>query len=464
MKHSVSDIVRGKFRSALDEFHMLDSSRGVLVGFSGGADSSALLYLMADECRRRGIFLKAVHIHHGIRGAEADRDARFCESVCATLGVEFELTKADIPAMAERSGKGLEEEARYFRYSEFGRILDSDERLDVVATAHNSDDNAETLLFNLIRGTGLGGLSGIPPVRKLGDYEVIRPLIGVTKPEILGFCEENSIDFIHDSTNDDTVYTRNYIRHELIPMIGRLNPAFPEAARRLAALARSDEDCLMSLAKGLAGERTVSSIASAHRAVASRSVALMYGEVSDSTLEAVHIDAILKLCKAGRGEVSLPDRVYGRIERGKLIFTREAKAAAEEFIYELSPGANRFTAPDFAILLAENTKNADGVKKDNETLKKIYNLSIRTELNSDTINHILFVRSKRDGDSYVSGGMTRKLKKLFNDRGFDERTRRTLPILCDGDGIIWVPGFQPADRARAGDGGTITVYYYFNEV
>ena len=103
MKHSVSDIVRGKFRSALDEFHMLDSSRGVLVGFSGGADSSALLYLMADECRRRGIFLKAVHIHHGIRGAEADRDARFCESVCAALGVELELVRADIPLFGVRA-------------------------------------------------------------------------------------------------------------------------------------------------------------------------------------------------------------------------------------------------------------------------------------------------------------------------------------------------------------------------
>ena len=293
MKHSVSDIVRGKFRSALDEFHMLDSSRGVLVGFSGGADSSALLRLMVDECRRRGIFLKAVHIHHGIRGAEADRDADFCESVCVSLGIDFELIRADIPTMAAESGRGLEEEARNFRYSEFSRILGSDSRFDRVATAHNSDDNAETLLFNLIRGTGLGGLSGIPPVRKLGEYEVIRPLIGVTKPEILGFCRENSIDFIHDSTNDDTIYTRNYIRHELMPMIERLNPAFHESARRLSALARADEDCLMSLAKALAGERTVSSIASAHRAVASRAVALMYGEVSDSTLEAVLIGAVL---------------------------------------------------------------------------------------------------------------------------------------------------------------------------
>lgn len=464
MKETISGIVRRKFLAALDEYDMLDSVTGVLVGFSGGADSSALLRLMADECSRRGIFLKAVHVHHGIRAGEADRDALFCEKVCLSLGIAFELVRADIPAMAKESGRGLEETARDFRYSEFLRILDSDDRLNACATAHNSDDNAETLLFNLIRGAGIGGLSAIPPVRGLGKYRVLRPLIAVTKAEIIDFCRENSIDFIHDSTNDDTAYTRNYIRHELIPAIERLNPAFSEAALRLSGNARSDEDCLDSLAKELTGKsRTAKALAEAHHSIASRAIVRMYSEISDAAIETVHIESVLKLCRAGRGEISLPDRVYARIDGGELIFTRAKKELPDGFCYRLKPGVNRFEKPDFAIYLSVNGKNAGVSEKDNETLKKIYNLSIHTELNSDTINHMLFVRSKRDGDSYLCGGMTRKLKKLFNDRKINESARRTLPILCDENGIIWVPGFHPADRARP-CGGAISVYYYFNEV
>lgn len=465
MKNSISDIVRFKFRSALDEYHLLDNSNGLLVGFSGGADSSALLRLLSDECRNRRIFLKAVHIHHGIRGAEADRDADFCGSVCASLGIDFELIKADIPSMAEKSGRGLEETARDFRYSEFARLIAADDRLDRVATAHNSDDNAETLLFNLIRGAGLSGLSGIPPIRRLGEYKVIRPLLSVTKAEILDYCREKSIDFIHDSTNDDTVYTRNFIRHELIPMIGRLNPAFSESARRLTKLARIDEEYLEAKAHELLdGTRTAESIASAHRAIASRAVVLMYKEISGAALEAVHIDSILSLCESGRGEISLPDRVTAGIRSGKLCFTRNKRELPDGFIFELQTGVNRFRlsdGTDFAVFLSKTTNFSDDEEKDNEKLKKIYNLSIRTELNSDTINHMLFVRSKRDGDSYVSGKMTRKLKKLFNDRGLDEHTRRALPILSDDEGILWVPGFQPADRAKGGD---LSVIYYYNEV
>ena len=441
---------------------MLSGAKGVLVGYSGGADSSALLTLMCEERGRSGIYIKAVHVHHGIRGGEADRDAKFCEDTCKRLGIDFELVKADIPTIAKLSGRGIEETARDFRYSEFSRILSSDERLDVVATAHNSDDNAETMLYNLIRGTGVAGLSGIPPMRKLGDYTIIRPLIGVTKDEIIDFCKVENIGFIHDSTNDDILYTRNYIRHELIPGMKKLNPAFPEAAGRLSRLARDDDDCLSSLAEELVKNRNpCADLANAHRAIASRAVIKMYSEVSGATLETVHIDAVLALCAKGRGELSLPDRVFARIADGKLVFTREKISAAPEFFHEIHPGVNHFAEPDFAVLMYRN----DGsVEKDNEILKKIYNLSIHIRLNSDTINHILFVRERRPGDSYVSGGMTRKIKKLCNDRKLTMSERQRIPVFCDDEGVIWFPGSPPADRVKPEGDDFVSLVYYYNEV
>lgn len=463
MKDSISNIVNKKFREQIVRYHMLDGKNGVLVGFSGGADSSAMLHILNDECKRRGIYLKAVHIHHGIRGDEADRDAEFCEKIAVSIDVDFELVRADIPAMAEKLSKGLEETARDFRYSEFLRIITDDERLDCLSTAHNLDDNAETLLFNLIRGSGVGGLAAIPPIRKLGEYDVIRPLLSVRKREIIGYCNENSIEFIHDSTNDDTVYTRNYIRHELIPAIEKLNPSFLDTAGRLSNFARTDDDYLDAQAKELiSGERKAKSIANAHQAIASRAVRLLYSQVSEHTLEAVHIESVLGICRTLHGEVSLPDRVYCRIENGELIFSREKRGEDIDFCSELKVGINRIDGRDFAVILSENGEDLDQIEKNKEILKKIYKKSIHTELKSDTINHMLFVRSRHTGDSYVFGKMTRKLKKLYNDRNFDETTRRTIPIFCDEFGIVWIPGFPTADRVKPDGCGSVSIDYYYN--
>lgn len=128
--------------------------------------------------------------------------------------------------MARESGRGLEEEARNFRYETFERLLSEDDRLNIAATAHNADDNAETLLFNIARGAGVDGLSGIPPVRAMGQYRVVRPLIYLSKKDIIAACGSIGAEYVTDSTNADTAYTRNYIRHTLVPAFGKLNPSF----------------------------------------------------------------------------------------------------------------------------------------------------------------------------------------------------------------------------------------------
>ncbi len=599
MTMTTTNIVAGKFETAIKQYNMLDGCTGILVGYSGGADSSVLLRLLCSLCRERDISLVAVHVHHGIRGDEADRDAEFCRRTCEELGVEFKLIRADIPALARETGRGIEETARDFRYSEFGRILESDARLSHVAVAHNSDDNAETMIFNLVRGCGIDGLGGIAPIRPLGnialpigeaalcndsaqtlhngdsaqplnnddsaqsaytadyaqslnnddyaqplhnddyalplhnnDYALplhnddyaqslhnddyaqslynddyaqslhnddcaqpphtacakrragilIRPLIRVQKREILGYCHENGIEYIIDSTNADTAYTRNYIRAEIIPRLERLNPSFLTAAERLAGLARADSDSLDRTASDYCASDTIalSELNSLDGAIASRVVIKLFAKHSPATLEACHVDSLLRLAATARegASLSLPGKIRAEISRGKLTFINSASANSAyanlayannaapqhpiEFEYPLAAGINQFTSPDFAAILLPKSKKCGEFEKYNERLKNIYKLSIHAELNSDKINHILFVRSRRAGDAYVFGGMTRRLKKLYNDHKLSPAERERLPVFCDSEGIVWVPGFAVADRVRADSDESLSLWYYYN--
>ena len=201
--------------------------RGVLVGFSGGADSVMLMSFLHEYIRRTGEDFKvlAVHVNHMIRGAEADRDEAFSRAVSEGLGFEFMSRSFDVPALSRDSGKGCEETAHDVRYGAFADIISGRNDVFAVATAHNLTDNAETVIFNIARGSGAKGAAGIAPVKE----NIIRPLIGITKDEIRELLASAGIEFMIDSTNDSTDYSRNYIRHELLPRLSRINPRFEEA-------------------------------------------------------------------------------------------------------------------------------------------------------------------------------------------------------------------------------------------
>lgn len=200
-----------KFQQALSDFDMLAGRRSVLVGFSGGADSALLLTLLSE---RRELRVCAAHLNHGIRGEEAERDEEFCRRFCLGINIPFFSARIDIPRLAAERKAGIEETARRERYAFFRRICE-EEGLDCIATAHNATDNAETVLLRLIRGSGTDGLCGIPPVRD----NIIRPLLLCTKEEILSECGRRGIRYVHDSSNDNTEYRRNFIRHRI--QIGR---------------------------------------------------------------------------------------------------------------------------------------------------------------------------------------------------------------------------------------------------
>jgi len=452
--------LRLAFQSAVSRYHMLGSDTGILVGYSGGADSAALLSLLHGMCTERGIYLAAMHVHHGIRGEEADRDAAFCAAECERLGVDFLLRRADIPAMARESGCGLEETARDFRYRAFAEAIVSETRLTAVATAHHADDNAETVLMNLLRGTGIDGLCGIPPVR--GPY--IRPLLSASASDIRDFCREENIPIAEDSTNLDTAYTRNYIRAEIVPRLSRITPAPQLAAARMCELLRDDaaylhEQALRSLEEYADTNRApLALLRSLPDALLSRAVThIASNAMEDSTsLSAVHIRAVTALIRReGHGEITLPSDYLARTD-SEFFFVEKKDSAVlpppDSAPVPLKMGMNRFPEYGFGIFLGK--KEADFPEK-----KNIYKLFIGNSFPSATIQGELFMRFRLPGDTVRMGGMTRHVKKLLNEKNIPPKDRARLPFICDENGILWIPGVCRRD-AETRDNPDIFLIYF----
>ncbi len=215
----------------------------LVIGISGGPDSTALAFLLDElnTTQNRGWRLHLAHLNHGLRGADSDRDARFVADLTERHGWEVTIDQRPVRERAKQSGGTLEETARNERYDFFERVL-KNHNAPVIATAHHADDNVETVLHRLIRGTGIRGLSGIPAVRPLRygqPHRLIRPLLNVRRADILAYLDQRGINFCHDHTNEVTEFTRNRIRNELIPTLEQdYNPAVADALLRLAEQAR----------------------------------------------------------------------------------------------------------------------------------------------------------------------------------------------------------------------------------
>ena len=413
---------------------------GAVVGFSGGADSVMLLcvlkkYSEEEKCGN----LCAVHLNHMIRGTEADRDEAFSKSFCASLGVEFISVNRDVPSEAKEMSKGLEEAAREIRYSVFNEIIQGREDVKCISVAHNSTDNLETVIFNMMRGAGTRGLSGISPVRD----NVIRPLLYSSKKDIVDALNAAGIPFVVDSTNFETEYKRNYIRNEILPMLSRLSDNPEGATTRLSSNLRSDADFIDRCAENFLSSRSVDSIpradlASLHPSLASRVIYLMARHGGAFEIEHVHITKIIELIDLGKDfSIDLHGRVSFICQNSYCRVGVKPKPDSKKIDMKLSFGENYVAEIDRYIYVGRTPINFIS--------SNVYKISIQTSIDFDIIKGDLSVRSKRDGDSYRFGGMTHKLKKLFNDRSIPVEERAKIPVLCDTEGILWVPGFKVRD-------------------
>src|SRR5262245_2088756 len=291
----------------------------VAIAISGGADSVALTLALAElataaRCHAAGL----IHVHHGLRGAEADGDAAFCEALAARLGWPIVVSRVDVRARARRDRVSIEVAAREARYEQFEIAR---QRLDatVVATAHTADDQAETVIMRLLRGAGLRGLGGIPPRR--GPF--VRPLIDVRRADVRRYLAARDQTVREDASNRDVTITRNRLRHELMPELERIAPSAVRALARTADLLRDDEELLTSLAAGLANaEVKAADLANLPPARARRVIRALAARTAKADLSARHVEAIRALAVSERsgGHLDLPGLVVDR-QRGMLTFS-----------------------------------------------------------------------------------------------------------------------------------------------
>ncbi len=423
------------------------------VACSGGADSVALLHIL-KSCYAGPLF--AIHVHHGIRGAEADRDLSFCRALCRRLDVPFTALFVDVPALAAASGLGLESAARAARYEALAAEMKR-QNIPLLATAHHADDQLETMLQHLLRGAGTRGLCGIPAVRPLqgGDTLVVRPLLQMTKAQILDYCKENGLDFVTDSTNAEPCCPRNRLRAEVIPALRELWPAGATRAARAAASLAEDEAYFRTLAADFLAREgdapRVSALAALPRPVFTRVMQMLL----PMPPEAVHIEALWALVGAPQPHKSLSlPAARVQIEQGRLTLCTDEPRESADYEIPLAEGVNMLEGGLGVAVLGTFGANyiPDGMN--------VYRYETRIDFCSATIKGALFLRNRRAGDRILAGKCHKAVRKLPCMAQFSTKTRERMPLLCDGEGVLAVP-FGPS-RDGAAKNADRTLYLFFN--
>ncbi len=457
-----------KFYDTLARFGLdcaLQGAGHVIAAYSGGADSTCLLYHLAHWCTENGVTLSAAHVNHGIRGEDAGRDEAFCRETCEKLQIPLHVRREDVPALARKTGRGLEETAREVRYAFFEELAEQSGTGTLIATAHNADDNLETVLFHLLRGSGIRGLTGIDPLRG-GRY--LRPLLCDTGAEIRQWCTDNGIPFVTDATNADTVYTRNFIRHNLVPQMEQIAENPQKSVLRMTSLLRQDADFLDQTAGQYVPDHAVSVsrtvLNSLHPAIASRVILLLHRNAVCSgnyraSLEEIHIREILKLTSSASPEIflSLPGSLQFHANRHTVRITAAQESKPDTGILFTYPTDGDVFENERYVLKFSHGNHRNNAQED----ENIYKLFICRTFCFDKIKDVLHIRYRRPGDTCIFGGMTRKVKKLFIDRKLTAEEKSALPILCSGDEILWIPLFPPKDGTLAAEGKSgLTVAFY----
>jgi tRNA(Ile)-lysidine synthase len=469
---SFTETLLEKAKEANEKFALFSENERVLVGFSGGADSLALLCVMHTLLGKN---VYAFHVNHMLRGKEADADELFCRKFCEKKGIHFNSERIDVAALARalHGGGAIEETARDARYAALFR---ESERVGAnkIALAHTASDNTETVVFNLTRGTALAGLRGIPPKRAYSSAEIIRPLILCTREEIEGYCLENSLDYRTDSTNADVHYRRNYIRKKIMPLMCELNPALHKRVGIMCEALRCDEDFIKGEAYRFINENAtemgdgiaVQKLLSLHKAVRTRVIAAMFARASQESLEEKHYADVEKLLAGGKdgARITLPGKTSALLRNGKFCFISEKKLAEEnrkiEFYKRVPPGGCDFGGMFGTVFYRKGTEDeilAEAI----EEFSKNAVLVKKIELPKSTAE-MLRVRNRESGDKYVFGYMTRTLKKLLT--GETETAKKHRPVFCDKYGILWFPGFRLRDDVYAAEEKAYVLYYFEYEI
>lgn len=433
----MSELLRGDLSG-------LPAQGKVVVGFSGGADSTALAHWLLGKVSSRRLVL--AHVNHGLRGKESERDEAAARQFAGQFGLRFAVFREDIAARARERGLGVEECGRQVRYAFFHSLASGEN--DRILTAHHSGDNGETVLLHLCRGTSLAGLCGIPYARG----KILRPFLRVSRQEIEAYCHRFRLPYVTDQSNFSQEYARNKIRLQVIPLLQELNPEFLEAISRMTESLSRDRDFLEEEARALLQQAQSSwglraeVLLNKHQAVVLEALRLWLCQKGCGSFERKHLDALLR-CLSRGGEADLPGGLRACCSQG--VLSLEPRKPAQGFSVEV--GLGETLLPCGKRLTLKEKWLAGG-----ETGPKIHNLLFKNALDYDIITGNLIARTRREGERFAPAGrkVTKPLKQLFQEQKIPlpQRDRTVLlewegrTVFCEGAGPA--EGYQITGRTQ----------------
>ncbi len=419
--------MKAKLLSYCREEGLFSPGDRVICGVSGGADSMALLHCLHSLEAELGITVEAAHFNHRLRGEESDGDEAFVADFCRQWQIPLHLGGEDVADYSRRNRLSTEEAARQCRYA-FFRGFEAK-----VATAHNADDNLETVLMHLIRGSGLRGLCGISPKRE----HIIRPLLWATREEILVYLREEGLSYREDSSNMSLAYTRNRLRHQVLPLLRAENPAVAQGVLQQSRLLWAedrflDEEAGKLLSKDEGGAYSILPLLTAPTSLQKRALRLMVGEHLEQDVSLVHIEALQKLLYSSKpsGQTDLPRGLTVYRSYDKLCFRRGEHSLLPEIPLQI-PGETLIPGNPWKIIC-----------KIEKNFIKMTNTPFHFAVKYDMISaSVLQIRPRRPGDRLqLPDGHSKSLKKLMIDRKIPRQDRDLLPVITDGTNILAVAG------------------------
>ncbi len=440
------------FEDTLRTHSLLQPGQKVLVAFSGGADSTALLHLFSRLRESWSLEIAAAHLNHALRGEQSDADESHCRQVCSAWHVPFFSRKVEVGQEARQRRLSIEVAAREVRYAFLEEVADAIEA-NVIALGHTRDDQAETVLLNLTRGAGTAGLAGMP-IRR-GRF--IRPLLHISRLQVQAYCSLHGLSFVEDASNRDARYSRNRIRHHVLPELRLINPRADEAIERLALVMRDEEDWWRTYLQSLEPQFTLCRtqdewqlslewLAQQPEAIQRRVIRYAVQNLSPEGWEAEfeQVEKLREAIRTGRraGVTVHGGRLHASVgQRALRVWVKhESAPLAYEIVVQIPgetpvPGAGVTLFAEYSPLPAAHSWRQDNWE---------------VWCDASRISGQLKVRNWRRGDRVQPLGLSghRKLSDIFIDRKVPLSLRGRIPVVCDAEGIIWIVGICLAHRVR----------------
>lgn len=429
----------------IDEKNLVEKDDRILVALSGGPDSVFLLHFLNKYCKKLKVTCAALHINHRLRGKEALNDEHFCKGLTKKLGIQFFSVKKNVKALAEKHKISIEEAGRIIRYKEFERFSISKE-FSKIATAHNADENAETVLLNLIKGTGLSGIAGIPPLRE----KIIRPLLVLTKEEIIQYLKYYKLRYRIDLSNLSSSYERNFLRNQVIPLIkNRLNPSLENTLLKSSDVFRqinnfikeklSKEIKRLTLRKDDFLSISLSELNQIEKELRGGALRLIFQREYKIQLSFDEVKKIISLVEKQPGKnISLQRKIKIIRERNELVVIEDVQSAESKPIVFNNGDSVKINGKNFSVKKATEKKWKFNSNKNIEFI------------NGDKIDSEFILRKWQTGDRFIPLGMkgSKKVSDFLNEQKLSSHKKKDQMVLINNNRIVWIIGLRLDNRFK----------------